>query len=90
VRSPSPAPSLITDGDDPVFQHTRLQPLLDQADDAPVADPGIHFNFYYIFHYLTALNELLPTGGRLYFDYAEPDGIELGTGENFKAHSTGH
>ena len=49
-----------------------------------------HGRVYTIFHYLTALNELLPTGGRLYFDYAEPDGIELGTGENFKAHSTGH
>jgi hypothetical protein len=25
--------------DDPVFQDARLQPFLDQADDAPVADP---------------------------------------------------
>ena len=30
---------LVTDRDDPVFQDTRLQPFLDQADDARVADP---------------------------------------------------
>src|SRR5206468_2827272 len=30
---------LFTDADDPVFQHTRLQPFADQADDALVADP---------------------------------------------------
>ena len=30
---------LVTGRDDPVFQDTRLQPFLDQADDAPVADP---------------------------------------------------
>ena len=29
----------VTDHDDPVFEHARLQPFLDQADDAPVADP---------------------------------------------------
>jgi hypothetical protein len=29
----------VTDRDDPVFQDARLQPFLDQADDAPVADP---------------------------------------------------
>jgi hypothetical protein len=30
---------LITDRDDSVFQNARLQPLLDQADDASVAGP---------------------------------------------------
>ena len=29
----------VTNHDDPVFEHARLQPFLDQADDAPVADP---------------------------------------------------
>src|SRR6202030_2717677 len=29
----------VTDRYDPVFQNARLQPFLDQADDAPVADP---------------------------------------------------
>jgi hypothetical protein len=30
---------LLTHRDDPVFEDARLQPFLDQADDAPVADP---------------------------------------------------
>src|SRR6476660_191088 len=36
VISPRPP---VTNHDDPVFEHARLQPFLDQADDAPVADP---------------------------------------------------
>jgi hypothetical protein len=30
---------LVTDRDDPILQHARLQPLAYQADDAWVADP---------------------------------------------------
>jgi len=30
---------LVTDRYDPVFEDARLQPFLDQADDAPVTDP---------------------------------------------------
>ena len=30
---------LVTDRDDPVFEDARLQPFLDQTDDALVADP---------------------------------------------------
>jgi hypothetical protein len=33
---------LVTDRHDPVFQNARLEPLADQADDAPVADPMLH------------------------------------------------
>jgi len=33
-----PRPS-VTDRYDPAFHNTRLEPFLDQADDAPVADP---------------------------------------------------
>jgi hypothetical protein len=33
--------SLLTDRYDPFFQDSRLKPLLDQADDAPVADAMI-------------------------------------------------
>jgi hypothetical protein len=40
VRSPTLAPSPYRD--DPVFQDARLQPFLDQADDAPVADPVLN------------------------------------------------
>jgi site-specific DNA recombinase len=32
-------PAIVTNRHDPVFQDARLQPFLDQADDAPVADP---------------------------------------------------
>lgn len=46
----------------------------------------IHFNFYDMFHYLTALNALLPIGGMIYFDYADPDGIKFG-GAHFRAHA---
>ena len=35
---PLPRP-LFTDCDDPVLQHARLEPLLDQADDAWIGDP---------------------------------------------------
>jgi hypothetical protein len=35
---PLPRP-LFTDRDDPVFQHARLEPFLDQADDAWIANP---------------------------------------------------
>jgi hypothetical protein len=31
--------SLVTDRDDPVFEDPRLQPFLDQTNDAWVADP---------------------------------------------------
>jgi hypothetical protein len=31
--------SSVTDRHDPVFHHAHLEPFLDQADDAPVADP---------------------------------------------------
>lgn len=42
-RDHRPLPgSPVTDADDPVFQNSRLQPFLDQADDAPVADPVLH------------------------------------------------
>ena len=38
---PLPGPP-VTDRHDPVFQDARLEPFLDQADDAPVADPMLH------------------------------------------------
>jgi hypothetical protein len=34
--------SPITDGQDPVFQNTRLEPFLDQAEHACVIDPMLH------------------------------------------------
>jgi hypothetical protein len=34
--------ALLTDRDDPVLQHARLQPLLDQADDARIANPMLN------------------------------------------------
>jgi CheY-like chemotaxis protein len=34
--------SRLADHDGPVLQNTRLQPLSDEADDAPVADPVLH------------------------------------------------
>ncbi len=74
--------------------------LIDYADFSAVLGKGInkaystavwiHFNFYDIYHYLTALNALLPVGGTVYFDYADPDGIKLGDGANFRAHSAGY
>jgi site-specific DNA recombinase len=39
IMSPSLPRPLLTDRDDPIFQDAHLQPFLDQADDAPVADP---------------------------------------------------
>jgi cyclopropane fatty-acyl-phospholipid synthase-like methyltransferase len=38
----------------------------------------IHFNFYDMYHHLTALHRLIPVGGSLYFDYADPSGITPG------------
>jgi hypothetical protein len=38
ITDPCPRP-LFTDRDDPVFQHARLEPFLDQADDAWIANP---------------------------------------------------
>src|ERR1700694_911436 len=38
IADPCPVP-LVTDRYDPVFEDARLQPFLDQADDASVADP---------------------------------------------------
>ena len=37
ITEPCPVP-LVTDGHDSVFQYARLQPFLDQADDARIAD----------------------------------------------------
>ena len=34
--------SRLADPDGPVLQNTRLQPLADEADDAPIADPVLH------------------------------------------------
>lgn len=74
--------------------------LIEYADFSAVSGKGInkaystavwiHFNFYDMYHYLTALNALLPVGGTVYFDYADPDGIKLGNGANFRAHSAGY
>jgi hypothetical protein len=50
----------------------------------------IHFNFYDVYHYLTALHGVLPRGGTVYFDYADPDGIALGAGTIFKSHAAGY
>ena len=50
----------------------------------------IHFNFYDLINYLTALNAILPIGGTVYFDYADPDGIDLETNEAFQAHAAGY
>jgi SAM-dependent methyltransferase len=74
--------------------------LIDYADFSVLAGKGvkkaystavwIHFNFYDIYYYLIALNGLLPVGGTVYFDYADPDGIKLGDGASFRAHSAGY
>jgi hypothetical protein len=81
------------------FSNVRCN-LIEYADFSPVHGKGItkaystavwiHFNFYDIFHHLTALNTLLPNGGEVYFDYADPDGIKLGEGTIFRAHSSGY
>src|SRR6202030_3267652 len=42
VRSAIPARSLVTDRHDPVFQDACLEPFLDQADNASVADAMFH------------------------------------------------
>ena len=36
----------------------------------------IHFNFFDMVLNLRALNKILPVGGRIYFDYADPDGLD--------------
>jgi hypothetical protein len=42
-RDHRPLPgSPFTDGHDLIFENARLQPFLDQADDAAVADPMLH------------------------------------------------
>lgn len=38
----------------------------------------IHFNFFDMYHYLSAIQKLLPAGGKLYFDYADPARISMG------------
>jgi hypothetical protein len=43
----------------------------------------IHFNFYDMVLNLLALNLLLPCGGFLYFDYADPAGIKIGDQPDF-------
>jgi hypothetical protein len=37
ITEPCPAPPFLDERDDPVRQHARLQPFLDQADDARIA-----------------------------------------------------
>ncbi len=57
----------------------------------------IHFNYYDFYHNLTALRKILPSGGRLYFDYADPEGLDP-NGEGyvtdglriFNEHATGY
>lgn len=74
--------------------------LITYADFTPLKGKGInraystavwiHFNFYDVYHYLKGLNAILPIGGTVYFDYADPDGIRLGEGNLFRDHSAGY
>jgi SAM-dependent methyltransferase len=50
----------------------------------------IHFNFYDMYHYLTALNALLPVGGTLYFDYCDAEFLPGPDHPAFKAHAAGY
>jgi hypothetical protein len=47
----------------------------------------IHFNFYDLYHYLNGLRDVLPVGGQLYFDYADPEGIEGPDKDAFMRHA---
>jgi hypothetical protein len=50
----------------------------------------IHFNFYDMVHYLTALRDLLPGGGSLYFDYADAEYLCDLDDPAFKQHAAGY
>lgn len=74
--------------------------LIRYADFKPVKDTKInrvygsavfiHFNYYDFYHYLKALNALLPLQGRVYFDYAEPEGIVDANSRIFASHADGY
>jgi hypothetical protein len=74
--------------------------LIDYADFASLAGNGInrvystavwiHFNFYDMFHYLTALRELLPIGGTVYFDYCDAEYLPGPDQRAFKDHAAGY
>jgi predicted TPR repeat methyltransferase len=46
----------------------------------------IHFNFYDFILNLRALNEILPVGGLLYFDYADAQGLKVSDRLIFNTH----
>lgn len=50
----------------------------------------IHFNYYDFHHNLAALREVLPVGGEIYFDYADPAGLRDGDGRIFAEHASGY
>lgn len=50
----------------------------------------IHFNYYDLYHNLTALHKILEPKGEIYFDYADPEGIKDGDSRIFTEHSTGY
>jgi SAM-dependent methyltransferase len=74
--------------------------LIDYADFSAVKDKGItrvystavwiHFNFYDLYHHLTALAALLPRGGLLYFDYLDPEGLKVSDRRIFNEHACGY
>jgi cyclopropane fatty-acyl-phospholipid synthase-like methyltransferase len=50
----------------------------------------IHFNFYDMFHYLTALSNLLPSGGMLYFDYCDAETLPGSEHRAFTEHASAY
>jgi hypothetical protein len=50
----------------------------------------IHFNYYDFYHNLVGISQICESGAEIYFDYADPEGIDDGDGRIFAEHATGY